>query len=194
MSPQDQVLRFFQKPTRATKRVVGQMLMMPDEALIEVLIQRNRMPLTEQDQDLLEAAKQQARERIERGAHHTFCYVLGESGNLYAGIQETYRRAGDLETCAEVGAISNLDIAREKPKTAVTVHFMPIPERDGKGVTTVVPPCLSCAGRFRHLHLRHHHDFGIIVYHSREVIKVSVKVVHLFQYPHGYNGDGTSQF
>lgn len=195
MDQRESVLRFLGKePTVELARAVGHMLEMPDEALVEALIQKNRMPLTQEDQDLLEAAKQQARERVVRGAHHNFCYILGESGNLYPGLQETYRRDAEVETCAEVGAINNLDLARDRPRTVATVHFMPIPERDGNGATTIVPPCLRCAGRFRHLYIRHHHDFGIIVYHSREVLKVSVRIVHLFQYPHGYNGDGTSQF
>lgn len=189
------VLSLFAKVTKAIKRAVSLMMHVPDEVLLEILIQKNRMPITKEDEELIEDAKQQARDRVVRGAHHTFSYILGEDGVKYSGLQETYRREADTETCAEPGAIQNLDIARVKPKTVVTVHFLPMEVREGRGVTTIVPPCLRCAARFRHLSVRHdNHNFGIIVYHRQELIKVSVRIAHLFQYPSGYNGDGTATY
>jgi cytidine deaminase len=181
------VLKLFTSPSNALRKIVNAMLNMPDKILIEALIQKNRMPLTDEDRELLRLTETESRNYIKRGQHHLFSYILGESGKFHAGVQETYPRDADCESCAEVGAISSLDIARDKPKTVCTVHFMPIAERGGSGVTTIVPPCLRCSGRFRHLYKRHNdHNFGIIVYWNEEVIKVSVTVAHLLQYPEGY--------
>lgn len=40
------LLRFFRNPTSFTKEVLRRMLAMPDDALIEALILRNRMVVT----------------------------------------------------------------------------------------------------------------------------------------------------
>lgn len=160
----------------------------------QALIEKIKMPLTEADFLLLEEAKKMAKKKCKRGLHHTCCLILGKSGRYYPGLQQTYHRAADIETCAEEMAKGNIQYAQDSAETVVTIHFMPIEHRADGGVTTIVPPCSGCATRLRHLALVQHSPVGVIVYHDDKPIKIPPEYSFLFSYPIGYNGDGTSKF
>ncbi len=165
----------------------------PDQLKAD-LIKSIRMTVTKEDLALLEAVKQGARLKCRRGSHHTYSIMLGKSGQYYYGLQQTYHRAGDLETCAEEMAKGNLQLNADVCVTVATVHFLPLPDREDGGVTTIVPPCSGCATRLRHLEMTQHAPLGVLVFHKEEVLKVPPEYAHLFTYPIAYNGDGTSKF
>ena len=177
------LLSMFPKVKVLDAKLLNRVFKIPLDVLLQILIQACRMPVTEEDEAQIEATKQEARRRIRRGKHHTFCYIRGASGRLHAGIQRTYHRAGDADTCAEEVAIGNLAIAEEPGCTAVTVHFMPIAEREDGGVTSIVSPCSTCATRLRIVEEQQGEPLGVIVYHKGEVIKVPAWLSVLFLYP-----------
>lgn len=170
------------------------MLKLGPEILKEILIQSIRMPVTEDDLELLEETKRGAREHCIRHIHHTFCLILGKSGKKHEGLQQTYRRAGDLESCAEVMAKGNCQFRRDIAVTVAVVHFYPMHDREDGGVVTIVPPCASCSTRLRHLELQQGAGMGVLVFYKDLILKVPPKYAYLFTYPVNYNNDNTPVF
>ena len=158
------------------------------------LIRSIQMPVTKADLELLELVKQGARSKCKRGSHHLYSMMLGKSGQYYCGLQQTYHRAADLETCAEEMAKGNLQLNADICVTVATVHFLPVPDREDGGITTIVPPCAGCGTRLRHLEITQGASLGVLVFHKNEVIKVPPEYAMLFTYPIAYNENGTSKF
>lgn len=157
------------------------------ECIRKIFIQKIKMKITEADLALVKECEKLARARCERGKHHLYCLILGESGEFYHGIQITLKRAASEETCAEQGAIMNLlltfgDIA----VSVVVVHFMPIPGSELGGVTSIMVPCPSCQNRLRHLQERQKSPIGVLLMSKGELIKISSSDLGHFHYPVGY--------
>ncbi len=100
------------------------------------------LPLTEADEELIEAARRQITRAYRRGWHHVGAALRTRSGRIVTAVH-LEANVGRIAVCAEAIAIGRAIAEGEREFTTIVAVRHPKPEEPDRSVR-VVAPCGMC--------------------------------------------------
>ena len=136
------------------------------------------LPITENDIELVQAARQTMKRFFKPGKHHVAAALRTAGGTVYTGIH-LEAHVGGVAVCAEAAVLSKAVSEEEKDFDAIVAVRHPRDHEQDRGIK-VVSPCGMC----RELLTDYAEDLKVILNENGELRKTYVRELLPHKYDH----------
>lgn len=164
-------------PQRLEKILIKANTHLSTAAWRRLYIERNALPVTDEDHEMIEHAMRRASEKCRNRRSHTYCVGKGRKAGakFYGKPHLNCSRGREFSGCAEIGVIQHIEDEDDVLVKMVVVHFK-------RGLThrSVTFPCAACIERLRRFAAP---TATVIMRYNRRWIKFPIRKFFIFAYP-----------